>query len=627
MSKRLLAEAHRYLGWGYPIVAVTGKRPVVPWLAYCGRMPGEAELGKQFARPEVTGLALVIGPAVWERHRYLWVLDVEARHRQAAEAWLAERLPHWRQGRVVETGSGGLHLHLVASAPPRTHPCAFGDVKGERSVAVLPPSLHPKGSYRWLHEGEPQALEPEAVPPPARPAVQMVGAPAPAPAYATLAASEPIPEGQRHHVLTSLGGLLRRAGVSEADLDATLQAVNRQRCAPPLPEAEVRQLAHSLARYVPAGAEPAGWLGRRNGMTPHQSGGEGQAGRPLAGDVPAVTPRGDLVAEARLHPPLSFVSPAQLAEQTPAEVPWLWRNYVVRGAVTVLAGREKAGKSTLLWALIAAVLAGREFCGQPVVQTPVVVLSEETDMALVQKFTRFGIGPDSALSVRPRSGLTFRPRWEDAVALTGMETERTGAGLVVVDTLSWWANLPPEAENDAGAMTAALRPLLTLSQRGPAVLVVHHLTKASGELRGSTAIGALADIIVTLSRQPGAPSLRLLQVVGRFSDLSPEPTLLELEADGHYRVLGGAEDLTRAAWQERVHAALAETEHGLTLRELSERLGGSRRHLWRVLRELQAAGAVHRIAPSHQHGPYRFLPGPEPSAQASLPLDGDAAGG
>jgi DNA-binding transcriptional ArsR family regulator len=613
MSKRLFAEAVRYLEQGYPVVAVTGKRPVVPWLAYCGRMPDRADLAKMMRRPEVTGVALVIGAALWQRHANYWVLDIEARHRDVAEQWLERSLPGWRDGRVVETGSGGLHLHLLGPAPVRTRPCAFGDVKGERSVAVLPPSLHPRGFYRWLHEGQPQALEPDRLPAP--PAAR---GPARGPAYAALAESEPIPEGQRHQVLLSLGGLLRRAGLSAADVAEALRAVNHRRCRPPLPDAEVDELAASLGRYAPvgAGAAHAGTAARpRNREV--QGSGEAAAGAEAAEMDPAAVDR--LLQGLPAYPraaspaPKGGNRPQAYAFRGPAEllsvdhrVDWVWDGYLPRGAVAVLAGREKTGKSTLLWSLVSAVTAGRPFCGRDTAATPVVVLTEESAPAVAEKAERFRISAEAPLSVLTRDGAGLRRDWVDVVAAAGQEAARIGAGLIVVDTLAWWAALPPDAENSAGAMTAALWPLLSLAVNGPAVLAVHHLSKASGELRGSTAIGATADVVITVSRDTKLPSRRLLAVVGRYSGLADEPEVIELGEDDEFRSIGGYAEATLAAVAERVRDLLAETRGGLSVGDVARRLRLAERTVRRAIAWLGDDVAEVRAADDRRRRRYRL---------------------
>ncbi len=58
-----------------------------------------------------------------------------------------------------------------------------------------------------------------------------------------------IDEGGRNNALTSIAGRLRRSGLSGEAMLAALIVHNAERCIPPLPESEVRQIAASVARY------------------------------------------------------------------------------------------------------------------------------------------------------------------------------------------------------------------------------------------------------------------------------------------------------------------------------------------------------------------------------------------
>lgn len=62
---------------------------------------------------------------------------------------------------------------------------------------------------------------------------------------------EQIPQGGRNDGLTSAGGHMRRVGFSESAIYAALCATNRERCSPPLDEAEVAGIAKSVFRYPP----------------------------------------------------------------------------------------------------------------------------------------------------------------------------------------------------------------------------------------------------------------------------------------------------------------------------------------------------------------------------------------
>jgi len=68
-------------------------------------------------------------------------------------------------------------------------------------------------------------------------------------------ASEPLPTAigvNRNTTLTSQAGRLRRQGLDADEIEAALLAINRNRCHPPLSDAEVRTIARSISHY-PAG--------------------------------------------------------------------------------------------------------------------------------------------------------------------------------------------------------------------------------------------------------------------------------------------------------------------------------------------------------------------------------------
>jgi hypothetical protein len=66
---------------------------------------------------------------------------------------------------------------------------------------------------------------------------------------------ERITAGRRNVTLTSRAGSLRRLGFSPQAIEAALLVMNRERCDPPLPEAEVLGIAESVGRYPPGTTE------------------------------------------------------------------------------------------------------------------------------------------------------------------------------------------------------------------------------------------------------------------------------------------------------------------------------------------------------------------------------------
>jgi AAA domain len=58
---------------------------------------------------------------------------------------------------------------------------------------------------------------------------------------------------------------------------------------------------------------------------------------------------------------LPFRTLGQVLENVPPEPDWNWQGYLAPSAVTLLAGRAKVGKSTLIFGLVAAIQDGDPF--------------------------------------------------------------------------------------------------------------------------------------------------------------------------------------------------------------------------------------------------------------------------
>lgn len=145
------------------------------------------------------------------------------------------------------TGRGG---HFYFRCPPGFD--GNGRIIGEglelrtgTAYVIAPPSRHPNGKqYVWEASGHPDDLEP-ADPP--QWLLSLVRTRARPPAD-----RKHVFEGERNLFLTRVAGGLRADGLSAEAIERQLLAVNKERCRPPLPEAEVRQVARSVGRYPPA---------------------------------------------------------------------------------------------------------------------------------------------------------------------------------------------------------------------------------------------------------------------------------------------------------------------------------------------------------------------------------------
>jgi hypothetical protein len=133
---------------------------------------------------------------------------------------------------------------------------AHVDVRAEGGYVLVAPSRTEHGEYKWLRPLKPVSELPE---PPTWLIAELdrLSRPGEVGNRDMLRAgntSQVLYEGQRNCGLASIAGALRRRGLTQTEIEAALLAANRERCIPPLAEAEVLRIARSIARYPPGPA-------------------------------------------------------------------------------------------------------------------------------------------------------------------------------------------------------------------------------------------------------------------------------------------------------------------------------------------------------------------------------------
>jgi predicted ATP-dependent serine protease len=252
------------------------------------------------------------------------------------------------------------------------------------------------------------------------------------------------------------------------------------------------------------------------------------------------------------------------------EPEWTWDGFVAPGSITALGGWPKVGKTTLLFALLAAIAEGEPFLQRETCKSGILLLTEERRRTLVPK-----------LRARPMSGVhrlrndqTAATPWPEVVRQAVAYAHTRHLGVLVVDTFPKWAQI--EDENAAGAILAAIAPLDEAAASGLAVVVVLHQRKARGRfgeaVRGSNALTGAVDVVVELERSSAFRdrAVRVLLAVSRF-DETPESVVVALTEDG-YEVRGDAETAQAAEDRETIAAAIAGAGR-LTIAELAEVTG------------------------------------------------------
>jgi hypothetical protein len=316
------------------------------------------------------------------------------------------------------------------------------------------------------------------------------------------------------------------------------------------------------------------------------------------------------VAQKRI---LTFFSGADLAKVTEEAVRWLVVGYVAEGAITELAAKVKAGKTTWEMEMLRAMLDGLDFLGKPTTKTAVVYLTEQPPVSFRQAMQRAGLlGREDffALLHTDTKGLD----WPTVVAGAVAKCKEVNAALLVVDTLAQFAGLKDDSENNAGAALQAMQPLQEVAARGIAVVIIRHERKAGGDVgdsgRGSSAFAGAVDIVLSLRRPEGnsKKTVRLLQALSRFSE-TPAEILIELTDQG-YIALGEPREAALKDAKDSLLSIVPQTEaEAADLAGLVKGTDISRRTAQRAIDELLAEKLLSRIGKGKKGDPFRyFLP-------------------
>lgn len=171
----------------------------------------------------------------------------------------------------------------------------------------------------------------------------------------------------------------------------------------------------------------------------------------------------------------------------------------VEGRVSLLSGREKIGKSTLVGGAIADASQGRDVLGATMV-APVRALWYAIDEPVadaVRRFEALGAEPDGiVINDRPRTISELMAALECDLAA------HQDVQVVVLDTLSRMLAVSGVDPNASKEVEPALARFVDFFHaRNIAAILLYHTGKGGREYRGSTAIGAVVDEILTLRRR------------------------------------------------------------------------------------------------------------------------------
>ena len=146
--------------------------------------------------------------------------------------------------------------------------------------------------------------------------------------------------------------------------------------------------------------------------------------------------------------------------------------YLAAGAVTDLVAKIKAGKTTY---------ALGELVQKALLKGPVVYLTEQPSSSFRVALDRAGLLNLDTLHILPFNAVS-RMEWPVIAKLAGDHCGKVKAKLLVVDTVSHFAGLEGDSENNSGAAITCMKPLQAIAASGTAVLTIRHERKSGGEI-------------------------------------------------------------------------------------------------------------------------------------------------
>ena len=195
----------------------------------------------------------------------------------------------------------------------------------------------------------------------------------------------------------------------------------------------------------------------------------------------------------------------------PEPISWLWRDWLARGKMHIIAGQPGTGKTTIAIKMAATVSAGSRWPdGSAAKQGNVVIWSGEDDPAdtLVPRLEASGADLNRIFFAGEMSCGNERRAFDPAKDIPALQAaiERGGgASLIIVDPIVCATSADSHKNSET---RRALQPLVDMAAKLDAALLgVTHFTKGSegrspiDRVTGSVAFGALARVVMVAAKQ------------------------------------------------------------------------------------------------------------------------------
>jgi hypothetical protein len=318
----------------------------------------------------------------------------------------------------------------------------------------------------------------------------------------------------------------------------------------------------------------------------------------------------DLLALARMDPSkggaqaiesgLQLVSITELMAEPDIETDYLVDQLLPSFGMSVVSGKPKAGKSTLIRNLLRSVARGEPFLGRQTASGPVIYLSlEEIRDQIRKQLRKMGVtvGPVHICTTINNPDTLLR---DLTIAIDKYEPK-----LVIIDPMVRVVRV--NDYNDYARMAQAMEPFIELARAyGIHLCLPHHNNKHSGPggeaVLGSTAIFGGVDTLIQIYKKDGQ---RYVRSENRYGADLPD-TIINFDKETLLVSLGAT--LTEKTEVDLTTLIMEYIGPGgkSTQAELRKATGANGEKISKALKDLIASGRLVRSGAGKSGDPYRY---------------------
>ena len=284
--------------------------------------------------------------------------------------------------------------------------------------------------------------------------------------------------------------------------------------------------------------------------------------------------------------PWTAMTLGDLYDMPQRDVPWLADCLLKYNGISIISGSPKAGKSTAVRCLAAAVGGERStWLGQGVEEGKVLHLSLEESMDTVRDhYKKLNASRENIVVIKNPWPTPDNPEIVLQSLITAIEPV-----LVIIDPLAKCVRM--RDSDKYSEVSAALEPYIALARNFKThIMLVHHNNKGlredGNEVMGSQAMTGGVDTIISMRNRS---DVRSFKAWGRDDVLIPE-TVLSLN-DGWIDVAGLSASIKAHDIQEDIKTLLSVTGE-MSTNKLLDKLDGDRSRNSKILREMSDNGTV-----------------------------------